>query len=250
MIRREGSVKNITKFLIGTLAMLAPSAAAQDVVMALDPTLMTGWSGVAAAGEYAKQDFGTRLSRSSARRSSLAATPARPAASLAFRPDAAVRQQVHQRVLANIRKSNPQDAAYLKKVFESGAMRQKVSSYMRRYGMSIDNVADTTALYLATAWLATRADAGDPTPAQMRGLRAQVAGTWASMPQFGNATNAMKQEIAEANVIFATFAGEFAGRAARDPKLAAVVRRNTIANVRDSYQMDLSRLNLTSAGLR
>ena len=63
----------------------------RHVVMALDPTLMTGWSGVAGAGEYAKRDFGTRLHRPSARGSALAATPQRVTASLTFRPDPAVR---------------------------------------------------------------------------------------------------------------------------------------------------------------
>ncbi|NJR78472.1 DUF6683 family protein [Sphingomonas corticis] len=238
------------RLLIGALTMIAPPAAAQDVVMALDPTLMTGWSGVAAAGEYAKRDFGTRLSRSSARRSALAATPAATAARLAYQPDAAVRNRVYGRTIAQIEKSSPKDAAQVRQLLMSGAMRRDVARHMARYGMSPNNLADTTGLYLATAWMASRGSNADPTPAQMKGLRAQVAGVMAGMPAMAGASNATKAEIAEANIVQAAFASAAGGHAARDASFAPTVRSAVVRGVKGSYQMDLSRLNLTNSGLR
>jgi hypothetical protein len=108
----------------------------------------------------------------------------------------------------------------------------------------------TTTLYLATAWLATRASSADPTVAQMQGLRRQVAATLASMPTMARASNAVKQEWAEANLIQATFASMAANEAARNPAYAAKARPAMARGVMALYRIDLLRMNLTNQGLR
>lgn len=230
--------------------LAAAPLAAQDFVPALDPTTMVGYAGTVAAGQYAQRDFGARLARSRAQPRSPAASAAGLAARTSYRPDPAVRRQVYTRAIATIQKANPEDAAQLRTQLGNGQLRAGVASYLGRYGMSANNVVDTTALFLAAAWFASRASAGDPSPAQMRGLRTQVALTFATMPRLLSASNAAKQELAESNIIQASLSSTLANQAARDPKIAGAVRAAAVRAVRETYQLDLSRLNLTANGLR
>lgn len=233
-------------------AMVLPSAPVAAQVMALSPTTMIGYAGTTAAGRQAQRSIGARLSAPNrmALRAGGAAAPAAAAARLSYQPDAAVRNRVYGRTIAQIEKSSPKDAAQVRQVLTSGAMRRDVARHMARYGMSPNNLADTTALYLATAWMASRGSDADPTPAQMKGLRAQVAGVMAGMPAMAGASNATKAEIAEANIVQAAFASAAGGHAARDASFAPTVRSAVVRGVKDSYQMDLSRLNLTNSGLQ
>ena len=226
------------------LMLLAAPAIAQDAIVALDTMLMAGWSGNAAALEQTQQ---TRRSWSQPRGSRV--TQAQPA-QFAFRPDPAVRQQVHARVLRQAQKLDPDSAAKLRPLLTSGTLDRQASAYLRRYGMSANNVADTTALFLVSAWLATRASDADPSRAHLIGVRNQAAAAMASNPGMARASNAMKQEIAEANLIQAVITGQFATAAKQNPKQAPAIRAAAAKGVRDSYGIDLLSLQLTSSGLR
>lgn len=70
------------------------------------------------------------------------------------------------------------------------------------------------------------------------------------MPQVLSATNAAKQELAEANIIQAVITGSLANRPASDAKVAGAVRAAVTRAVRDMYQLDLTRMTLTAQGLR
>lgn len=236
-----------TRFIL-LVAALCGAAPAGAQVMALSPTTMIGYAGTSAAGQQARRQLGSRLATRAVRptASGLSSTPA-AAASLRYRPDAAVRQQVYGRAIAQIERSSPGDAALVRRQLTSGAVRREVSAFLGRYGMSADDVADTTALYLASAWLASRGSAGNPSAAQMRGLRAQVAASMGPIAQAGNAT---KAEIAEANIVQTAFTSNAANDAAKDPSYAPKVRAAVVKAVRDAYQMDLSQLDLTAQGLR
>ena len=242
-------LSNLISGIAVAAALVGPGAAYAQIT-ALNPTTMIGYAGTAAAGTQARRSIGSRIASRRALPIAARSAPAATATSFAYQPEAGVRQQVYDRAVANARKANPADAAKLKQVLDSGAMRKEVAGYLSKYGMSANNVADTTALYLATAWLATRASAADPTPAQMRGLRTQVASVMAGMPDMASASNSVKQEIAEANILQASFASLMANRAAADPKLAPQVRSAVIKGVQSSYQMDLGSLELTNDGLR
>ena len=230
--------------------LVASPLAAQDVAPALDPTTMIGYAGTVAAGQYAQRDFGRQLSRTRSQPRAPAANAAALAARTSYRPDPAVRQQVYARAVATIQKASPEDAAQLRTKLANGTLRAAATKYLSGYGMSPNNVVDTTALYLASAWFASRASAGDPPPAQMKGLRRQVALTFATMPRLMGASNAAKQELAEANIIQSVIAGSLANQAASDPKIAGSVRASVVRAVRDMYQLDLTQLNLTAQGLR
>lgn len=231
--------------IAGSAAALAPAAPASAQVMALNPTTMIGFAGTVAADKHARQQMGARI----AQRRRAPAASVRPA-QFVYKPSAAVRQQVYARAVAQTQKTSPSEAPKLRDALMSGKVARDTASYLGRYGMSATNLADTTALYLATAWYATRGSNADPTRAQMIGLRNQVAATYATLPGFARASDATKQELSEANIIQAIFAGSIANAVAKDPKFAAVARPAVAKGVMNLYGLNLLKLNLTSQGLR
>lgn len=240
----------IVTLIASCASLVATGASAQDAIMALNPTTMIGYAGTTAGNAYKPRDFGPRLSRARSRPRPAAVSPIAVISRIAFRPDPAVRRQAYSHAVAAIQRVSPPDAAQLRTQLASGRLRSAATSYLGRYGMSPNNLVDTTALYLASAWFATRASAGDPSPAQMAGLRRQVALTFATMPRVLGAGDAAKQALAEANIIQAALTGSLANAAAADPKVAGSVRINVARAVQDTYQLDLTRLNLTAQGLR
>ncbi|WP_375286118.1 DUF6683 family protein [Sphingomonas sp.] len=231
---------------------LATAPALHAQVMALSPTTMVGYAGTTAAGAHARRQIGTRLatpSRTPAQASAPSMTQV--LARTNYRPDPRIRQQVYARAVAQIQKGSPSDAAKLRQILVSGQMRNEVATYLRKYGMSPDNLVDTTTVYLAAAWLASRGNTGDPTPAQLRGLRNQVARTFSTMPQLLAAPEALKQELGEANILQASVSSAVVNQAAgQDPAYAAKARAAVVQGVKSTYQIDLSRMDLTANGLR
>lgn len=229
-------------------SLVATGAAAQDAIMALNPTTMIGYAGTTAGNAYARRQVGPRLV---ARRAAPArVNVAQVLSRTAFVPNPAVKAQVYARAVAHLQRVSPPDAAKLRAELVSGRMHKAVADYLARYGMSANNLVDTTAVYLAAAWFASRADTGDPSPAQMKGLRAQVASVYATMPQVLGADAAAKQELSEANVLQAWVSSSIANQAARDPATAGQSRAAIVQGVKATYQLDLARMNLTSQGLR
>lgn len=135
-------------------------------------------------------------------------------------------------------------------MLSSGQGRREVATYLNRYGMSAESLVDSTTLYLAMSWFATRANSGDPTRAKMLGLRDQVAETMAATPEFTRASDATKQETVEANIIQASFSSALDNAVAKDRKLAPMVRDSVTKGVMSTYQMNLLDLELSNQGLR
>ena len=241
-------------WLVVGAVLAAVPAAAQDIAPALDMTLMAGWSGHGAALEQTKRQTGTRLSARSRPASSEARpsmTQAQVIARTSFRPDPAVRARVYARSVTQLQRAGVPAAnvALYRQILASGKLRNEAVGVLGRYGMSPDNLVDTTAIYLAASWLAAHGNNGVPSAAQMRGLRAQVAGTMAANPALLAATSAAKQELAEANIVQAALASSAAETAVKNPASAGRGRAAVAGWVRDSYGLDLTRMTLTANGL-
>lgn len=72
----------------------------------------------------------------------------------------------------------------------------------------------------------------------------------ATNPGFASASDAVKQEVAEANLIQGLMAGQLAALAKRDPANRGGIRTAVAQGARSSYGLDLLSLNLTAQGLR
>lgn len=242
----RGAWRKIGAFVACLAATVAP-AAAQDAIVALDTTLMAGWSGNNPVGNSSRRHVGRTITQ---RRPAPRVNPAQVIARTAYRPDPAVRARVYARAVQTMAKASPGEAAKFRQILVSGKMRNEVAGFLARYGMSPNNLVDTTAIYLAVAWLTTHRNNGAPSAEQLRGLRRQVALAYGSVPQIMAMSNAAKQELAEANLLQASLSSTLADQASKDPATLAKARAAIASWVRDSYQLELTRMTLTANGLQ
>lgn len=245
-------------------ALAVPATAiAQDIAPALDPGVMVGWAG----GEAVRYDNQRRSGGRSAVRpqarglnvrslassfQSGATTSLAPtaAASLTYQPSAAQRKANLAKFVERSRELDPENAANLQKMLQQNDVIGIANGWMKQYGMSASNVADATAVYLAGAWLATRGSTADPDPATMRALRNQVASAMVATPSFRSATNAEKQELAEAMIVQSLVASKFVDAARSQPQTMQSVKDAVAKGAKNTFGFDLRAMNLTARGLR
>lgn len=253
----------ICVFSLTVAALVAPVAVpAQDIGPALDPGVMVGWAGGEAVRYDNQRRSGGRTSMGSSARAlnvrsfapSLRSAPSgavrvNPAA-LTYRPSAEVRKANFARFVEKSRAQDPEGAAKLERFFRSTDVMGLANQWMKPYGMVSSNVADATAVYLTTAWLATKGSSEDPDPATMRAVRSQVASAISSTSEFANATDAQKQELAEAMIVQAILVSQYAEAAKGNPELMRTVQDAVATGARTSFGFDLRSLNLSAKGLR
>lgn len=239
------SLRFRTALLLCVASVPAVPAAAQ-VTGVFDMGQLTGSLSLDGVTQSEERRSHTGRSATSAPRRGAPVTRTR----LTYRPDAALRQKHFAQFVAKARQQDPAGAAKLQQVLANENVIGKVQAGIAPYGMSTNNVADASAVYLAYAWMATRADDRDPTRAQMLGLRNQLAAAMATNPGFASASDAVKQEVAEANLIQGLMAGQLAALAKRDPANRGRIRTAVAQGARSSYGLDLLSLNLTAQGLR
>ena len=237
----------------------APAAiGAQDIGPALDPGIMVGWAGGDAVRQGFEQRSATRAAPGVDVRSLMPNLGSQPvgavsdkqAAALDYRPSTAQRKANFARFVERSRAADPQAAAALENLFATNDVMAMADGWMKPYGMTATNVADASAVYLATAWLATRGSAQDPDPSVMRGLRAQLVSAMTATEDFRSATNAQKQELAEAMVVQALLVSQFVEAAKARPELMAPVQQAVARGARNAFGFDLQNMELTEQGLR
>lgn len=175
-------------------------------------------------------------------------------AALRFTPSPAIHDDIRASAVASLDSSGAsEDADDLRAALTSSQTDAAIAQHLRSMGMSTDNVADATALYLATAWAAANGVEDEPTAAQMQGLRDQLALTYAADPALAGADDATKQRFAEASIVSAILMGRIGADAAEvteKPQLAVEARKGVADQVREIFGLDLTALRLTDEGLR
>jgi hypothetical protein len=217
--------------------LVAAPAMAQDGV--LD---MTG------VGIYAMEETVMQAARETvtdARRAPARVAPA--PVSLNFTPSMERRRANLARFVARSRKADPQGAARLENQFAASDIIGTMNRALTRYGMRPDNVGDAYAAWWLNAWLASRQRDDDPTPRQIAAVRAQAAKALMATPAVAGADDAVKQEVAEANLVQAALIGGYMERAKGNSDLlrrvAAAVRQGARAS-----GLDLDAMELTDEG--
>ncbi|MCW4460627.1 DUF1980 domain-containing protein [Sphingomonas sp. BT-65] len=215
---------------------LAVPAAAQDS-SAMD---MTGM------GIYAMEDSVTEAAKetvSSTRRGGTRGVPA-PAVQLTYKPSIERRRANFAQFVEKSRRKDPKGAAMLEKEFASVDVIAKMGRALSAYGMRTDNIADAYAIWWLNAWLASRQRNDTPPANQIAAVRAQAARAMASVPEMATASDAAKQEMAEAHLIQAALIGSHMDQAEGKPamlrQLAAAVRQGARASGLDLNAMELT----------
>lgn len=222
--------------LVLGLAVAATPALAQDGVLDLN-----------GVGIYAMEETVMQAARetvSPARRSAPRVAPA--PADLTYKPSMERRRANLARFVAKSRKVDPAGAARLEKDLATTDVIGKMDRALAGYGMRADNVADAYAAWWLNAWLASRQRTDDPTPRQVAAVRVQAAQALAATPLAG-AGDAMKQEVAEANLVQAALIGSHMETARGNPDLSRRVADAVRKGARASG-LDLDAMVLTDDG--
>jgi hypothetical protein len=233
--------------LAGLLLTTSGAVAAQDLGGALD----LGQLGTSMAVNQGIQRQLQRRSGTPApkTRSAPPVSAAAVRARLNFRADPTLSRRIVGAYIGRIRAGDPVTADQLQRSFAAQPVATMAGKWLRPYGMSPANAADAAAAYLSTAWLVAHGSNGDPTRAQIVGLRDQLARAMAGTPALLNASDVTKQEFAESLLIQAAVNGALlqgaGGNRARAREVSATVARS----VRSSFGIDLLRSRLTAQGL-
>jgi hypothetical protein len=194
----------------------------------------------------ALQDHADRLSGDQ-RNARAPARPAAEAAALHYTPSGTRRSANLAAFVEKTRAADPGAAADLQRLFAKGDIIARIGALVAPHGLHIDNVADAYAMWWLTAWQAAHGRKDDPQPAIVAAVRAQATRAVSATGEIAHATDAQKQELAEALWLQSLLVEIAVEQARQDPmRLRAVgdaVRRGARGT-----GLDLDAIALTSKG--
>ena len=142
---------------------------------------------------HAREAHGPRPTRTAER-----ASPPADTASLRYTPSKARRTVNLAKFVQKTRAADPQGATDLQKLFAEGDFIERIGGLVAPIGLHIDNVADAYALWWITAWEAAHGQYDETKPAILAAVRAQAAAAVTATGEMARASDAQKQELAEA----------------------------------------------------
>jgi hypothetical protein len=160
-------------------------------------------------------------------------------------------QQRRKKNLSNFvsktRTYDPAQADKMEALFASGDIIDQLDGVMQGKGLTASNAADAYAVWWVSAWQAANGDTRDIRGATYQAVSGQAARGFAATTQFANATDAQKQEMAEAMLIQAALIDAskdiYAGDPAMMQKLGDAVRQGA-----QKSGLDLDKMTLTEDG--
>ncbi|MDO1581467.1 DUF6683 family protein [Rhizobium oryzicola] len=177
--------------------------------------------------------------------------PSKPSASdtvsLDYRPDPARRRQNIAHFVAQTRMSSPADADNLAQMFSARDILEDMRAPLGKAGLRIDNVADAYAMWWIDAWQASRGINEDVDRQKVIAVRDQAAHAFAQSGSLRGASDAAKQEMAEALLIQALLI-ETAMEQAKDNPAVLPQLAKAVALGAKGMNVDLSRMTLTANG--
>jgi hypothetical protein len=146
------------------------------------------------------------------------------------------------------RATDPAGADKMSELFASTDIIGMIDQKMQQtYGMRANNVADAYAVWWVSSWMGAKGRSDDATPGQMAMVKRQASNALAATPEFASATDAGKQELAEALLVQAALIGDTIDTYAADPAMLARARA-AIAKGASGMGLDLSKMTLTDQG--
>lgn len=174
------------------------------------------------------------------------ATPA-AAVPMVYRPDPARRRVNLARFLAKTQAVDPAGAKALAARFAQSDFIEDIGKAGAAHGLRIDNVADAYATYWINAYQATEGSNATPSRPKLVAVRDQAARALSATAAFRGATDAAKQEMAEALWVQAALLDVAVEQSKGDAeKLRAV--GNAAATAARSMGLDFRQMRLTEGG--
>jgi hypothetical protein len=146
------------------------------------------------------------------------------------------------------RATDPAGAAKMAQIFASTDIIGMIDQKMQQtYGMRANNVADAYAMWWTSAWNGAQGRNDDPSAGQMAMVKRQAANALAATPEFASATDAGKQELAEALLVQAAMIQGAIDAYKSDPAMLAKARAS-IKQGAKAMGLDLGAMTLTDEG--
>jgi hypothetical protein len=178
-----------------------------------------------------------------------AAVRANPAAAL-YRPSAAIRQRNLKQFVERTKRLDHAVGADMERAFAKNDIMGQINAQMRGpLGLNPNSVADTMAVYLVTAYYASRGS-DDSTPADFRAVARQMSRAVATTPEIARASDAVKQEIAESMMIQGVMTEQNVALIKKtNPRMMPQFRAAVATGAKRTFGMDLTRMRLGPNGL-
>ena len=187
----------------------------------------------------------------SVNRSALQAAPrvasAQQVSTLNFTPSANRRKANLAQFVDKTRANNPEGAAQMAQLFASTDVIGAVGKGIAPYGLSVNNLADAYAVYWTNAWLGSRGRNDTFQKTQISAVRNQAANALLASPALATASDAEKQEMAEALIVQAALIGASLESAKSDVGILAKLKA-AIAEGAKGMGLDLYTMTLTNDG--
>ncbi len=169
--------------------------------------------------------------------------------SLTYSPNRKRTNQNLQTFADKTRAVDPAQAEQLEQLFASTDIMAQISGVMSSVGLSKNNVADAFALYWVNAWQVAHGDSSTPSAKTMKAVATQAARGLSQSPEFANANEAQKQEMAEAlmiqGVMIASAFEQLAGNKTQLEAVGKAVKQGASAS-----GLELDTMTLTEEGFR
>ncbi|MGL5837642.1 MAG: DUF6683 family protein [Sphingorhabdus sp.] len=154
-----------------------------------------------------------------------------------------------QTFVSKTRATDPATATQMERLFASTDVIGAIGSAMQGVGLNKNNAADAFAVYWIAAWQASVGEIETASPAAYQAVAAQAASGLSQSPEFAAATDAQKQEMAEALMVQMAMIDahkeDAAGSSAKSKALAKAVTKGAAA-----YGLELGNMVLTEEGFR
>lgn len=239
-------MRRVLAALVATV-LLSSAAAAQEMFWSTTLPAIAGTDvlGITLREQMQRQEARGRANAGAGRRGE--AAPVAEVAALRFTPSKARRAANFRAFVEKTRRVDRGNAQDLERLFASGDLIEKLDEGMRPLGLRADNLADAYAIWWISAWNATRGVNPTPSRAMAEAVRAQAARALATTPGIRGASDAAKQEFAEALLVQMVFVDvaveQNRGNPARLRALAAAVAQGA-----RGMSLDLARMRLTEGG--
>jgi hypothetical protein len=144
---------------------------------------------------------------------------------------------------------DPAGAEQMEALFASTDIIGQIGSVMANFGLSPNNAADAFALYWIAAWQAAHGDSSTPSAAMAQAVSAQAARGLSQSREFTSASDAQKQELAEALMVQAAMI-EATVEAADGDKTQLKAVGKAVTQGASAAGLDLGNMTLTEEGFR
>jgi hypothetical protein len=191
------------------------------------------------------QRSGIMASIASESKTGLSSIPEAPSAT--YTPSISIRKKNLANFVAKTRTIDPAQADKMEALFASGDIIVQIDSAIAPYGLTVSNAADAYAVWWVAAWQAANDDARDLSGATYKAVSVQAARGFASSPEFTRATDAQKQEMAEAMLIQAALIDASKQAYTGDPALMQQLSKAVKQGAKASG-IDLDSMTLTEQG--